>query len=174
VRLHFLKGKNKPTDEQIVSAVRDADMLDREDSRATIDTPARIVREERKELLPARILANYRAGVSSGSPTSGCAFVHYRCRFVQSSMQLVKKSVVWLCVALILSSALAVALHHHSNANDAVKCAACVAAHSACPQNVAIVSSFTLLRIISNETKVAFGKQHFLPFALFMRPPPAA
>jgi hypothetical protein len=89
-------------------------------------------------------------------------------------MQLVKKSVVWLCVALILSSALAVALHHHSNANEAMKCAACVAAHSACPQTVSSLSSFTLLRIISSETKVALGKQHFLPFALFMRPPPAA
>jgi len=89
-------------------------------------------------------------------------------------MELFKKGVAWFCVALMLFSALAVALHHHSNANEAVKCAACVAAHSACPQTVAIVSTFTLLRITRAETKVAFGKQHFLPFALFMRPPPAA
>jgi hypothetical protein len=88
-------------------------------------------------------------------------------------MRSISKTIAWLCLLLTISSALAFAVHDHSSALEAAKCTVCVAAHSAAPQAVAILtpSSFVFASVSPRET--VSTKQRLIAFALRVRPPPS-
>lgn len=87
-------------------------------------------------------------------------------------MRPTSKKVTLLCLLLILFSAVASAVHHHSEGTEA-KCTVCMTAHSAVPRIAAapLRVSFTSAFIVQAEPVSA--KQHVVAFALSVRPPPA-
>ena len=88
-------------------------------------------------------------------------------------MRSIVKYVALLCLALMFWSALAVAAHHHSNGTESVKCTVCVAAHSAAPKATANLLKATLVPVSTFRAEPFSVKQHFVAFALSVRPPPA-
>jgi len=84
------------------------------------------------------------------------------------------KVVALLCLLLTLSSALAVAAHHHSNASEAAKCTVCVAAHSAAPKASTNLLKTRFCPVFTVQAKPVPFRQHFIAFALTVRPPPQA
>jgi hypothetical protein len=84
------------------------------------------------------------------------------------------KYVALLCLLLTLSSALAVAAHHHSSASESAKCTVCVAAHSAAPKPHTSLLKTSFSPVFSVQAETASSRQHFVAFALSVRPPPQA
>ena len=107
----------------------------------------------------------------------------FRCRFglrlrgvsqVRSTPRSVAfRSVALLCLLLTFWSAQAVAAHHHNN-NTESKCTVCVAAHSTAPTTASCLLKATFSAVFTLKTEPASAKQHFVAFALSVRPPPAA
>jgi hypothetical protein len=90
-------------------------------------------------------------------------------------MRSVVKPVAKLCLLLTLVSAYAFAAHHHSSSLDDAQCAVCVIAHSATPAAACALTSAVLavVQLVVKAEPVS-AKQRLAPFALTVRPPPAA
>ena len=85
----------------------------------------------------------------------------------------ISKWVAFLCLLLILCSAVAVVTHHHSDACESVKCTICVAAHSASPTLPVLSLRTTFLALATFRAEpVVSTKQRLIAFALTVRPPP--
>ena len=88
-------------------------------------------------------------------------------------MRSISKRMAWLCLLLMLSSAIAVVAHHHSDANESARCTVCVAAHSAAPTAPATAPRATSVAISTVRVEpVVAAKQRLVAFALSVRPPP--
>jgi len=90
-------------------------------------------------------------------------------------MRLFLKQIAWLCLLLTLLSAYAFAVHQHSGALDEAQCTVCTVAHSASPviiSNLPFAILFLVLLLI--RARMISSKQRLVPFALTVRPPPAA
>lgn len=84
------------------------------------------------------------------------------------------KGVALLCLMLTFWSALAFAAHHHSNSADSAKCTVCVAAQSAAPKATANLLKANFSPLFTFQAEPVSAKQHFVTFALSVRPPPRA
>lgn len=85
------------------------------------------------------------------------------------------KRIACLCLLLIFWSAIALIAHHHSDANESVRCTVCVAAHSASPTPPAILPRATFVAVSTFQPEpVVSAKQRLIAFALYVRPPPVA
>jgi len=88
-------------------------------------------------------------------------------------MRSTSKWIVSLCLLLTLWSAVAVAVHHHSDADEAVRCTVCVAAHSAPPQLPALLPRVTFITVSTLRAEPVLSPRHrLIAFALSVRPPP--
>ena len=88
-------------------------------------------------------------------------------------MRPISKQIAWLCLLLMLSSAIAFVAHQHSDEKESVRCTLCVAAHSASPTAPAVLLRATFAAIsIFHPEPVASAKQRLIAFALSVRPPP--
>jgi len=88
-------------------------------------------------------------------------------------MRSTSKWIVSLCLLLTLWSAVAVAVHHHSDADEAVRCTVCVAAHSTAPQLPVLLPRLTFVTVSTFKAEpVVSPKQRLIAFALSVRPPP--
>ena len=89
-------------------------------------------------------------------------------------MRSVTKWIAWLCLLSTVLSAYSFATHQHSNSLDESQCTICVVAHSASPVASSKLPSAVVVPI---RRLVLAGqisaKQHLVPFALTVRPPPA-
>jgi hypothetical protein len=88
-------------------------------------------------------------------------------------MRLISKRVAWLSLLLTLWSALAFAMHHHSNADESASCQVCIAAHSATPVTASPAPKPVFRRLVAFRPQTAVAKQRLIAFALCVRPPPA-
>jgi hypothetical protein len=89
-------------------------------------------------------------------------------------MRLPSKRIAWLCLWLMLWSAIAFAAHHHSDGDESAKCSICVAALSAAPTAPTPSPQVTLLAVSTVKTEpVVAAKQRLVAFALTVRPPPS-
>ena len=84
------------------------------------------------------------------------------------------KGIALLCLMLTFWSALAFVAHHHSNGADAAKCTVCVAAQSAAPKATANLLKAIFSALSNFQADPVSAKQHFVAFALSVRPPPQA
>jgi hypothetical protein len=88
-------------------------------------------------------------------------------------MRPISKRIAWLCLLLMLWSAIAFAAHHHSDGAESAKCSVCVAALSASPTAPALPSRTIFLAVSTVRTEpVVAAKQRLIAFALTVRPPP--
>jgi hypothetical protein len=88
-------------------------------------------------------------------------------------MRATLKPVAFLCLLLILGSAIAYAAHHHSDGTEPATCTVCVAAHSASPIAPTLAPQATFLAVSRvRPVAVAAAKQRLIGFALTVRPPP--
>jgi hypothetical protein len=88
-------------------------------------------------------------------------------------MQPISKRIAVLCLLLMLWSAMAFAVHHHSDGDESAQCSVCVAALSAAPSAPALPSRTIFLAVSTVRTEpMAAAKQRFIAFALTVRPPP--
>jgi hypothetical protein len=88
-------------------------------------------------------------------------------------MRSISKRIAWLCLLLMFSSAIAFVAHHHSDANESVRCTVCVAAHSASPPAPAVLLRATFVAVSTFQPEpVVSAKQRLIVFALSVRPPP--
>lgn len=83
------------------------------------------------------------------------------------------KQIAWLCLLLMISAAIGVVAHHHSDASESAPCTICIAAHSAAP-TVPVLSPRVTFRAVSTlrAEPVAGSRQRLIAFALSVRPPP--
>ena len=89
-------------------------------------------------------------------------------------MRSISKQIAWLCIVLAFSSALAFAVHQHSNATEAAKCTVCVAAHSTSPIARRSLPKVEFVTVSASlEPQAVPAKQLLIAFALSVRPPPA-
>jgi hypothetical protein len=90
-------------------------------------------------------------------------------------MRSVLKPIAWLCLLLTIVSAYGFAVHQHSSSLDEAQCTVCVVAHSASPATTCKLPTavLVLVRFIL-QAEPASAKQRLVPFALSVRPPPAA
>jgi hypothetical protein len=84
------------------------------------------------------------------------------------------KRVALLCLLLTLGSALAFVVHHHSNAAESAKCTVCVVAHSAAPKASTNLLKTRFSPVLTLQAEPVSSRQHFVAFALRVRPPPQA
>lgn len=88
-------------------------------------------------------------------------------------MRSISKWVVSLCLVLTLWSAVAVAVHHHSDAREELTCSVCIAAHSTAPVLPLLLPHVTFVEVSTlKAVPIASPKQRLIPFALSVRPPP--
>ena len=88
-------------------------------------------------------------------------------------MQSISKRIAWLCLLLMLSSAIAFVAHHHSETSESARCTVCVAAHSASPAGAARAPRVTFIAVSTFRAEpITFVKRRLTVFALFVRPPP--
>jgi hypothetical protein len=89
------------------------------------------------------------------------------------SMGSISKPMAWLCLLLILGSAVAFVAHHHSDGTESATCTVCVAAHSASPAlpTLSLVAIFLAVSTIQTAAATA-SRQRLIAFALSVRPPP--
>jgi hypothetical protein len=85
----------------------------------------------------------------------------------------ISKRIAWLCLWLMLWSAVAFAAHQHSDGDESAKCSLCIAALSASPTAPALPLHTVFLAVSTVRTEpVAAAKQRLIAFALTVRPPP--
>jgi len=83
------------------------------------------------------------------------------------------KHVALMCLLLTFWSAIAFAVHHHSNGTESAKCTVCVAAHSAAPRASANLLKATFTAISTFRAEPVSFTHRLVAFALSVRPPPA-
>jgi hypothetical protein len=86
----------------------------------------------------------------------------------------ISRRIACLCIVLTFWSALAFALHHHSNATEGATCTVCVAAHSASPEAPFALAHTATFVVIHFRPQTLSAKQWLIAFALYVRPPPSA
>jgi len=85
----------------------------------------------------------------------------------------ISKPMAWLCLLLILGSAVAFVAHHHSDGTESATCTVCVAAHSTSPALPTLSLDATFLAVCTVlAAQVVAAKQRLIAFALSVRPPP--
>ena len=90
-------------------------------------------------------------------------------------MRSVVKQIALLCLLLTLLSAYSFAAHHHSSFSDELQCTICVVAHSASPTSSSTLPGAVFVVVLAIvRAEVVSAKQWLVPFALTVRPPPAA
>ena len=120
---------------------------------------------------------------SWGRPGSaGCAMIRYAhvlpsfivflWQFWVRVMRSVYKLTACLCLALTLWSAVAVATHHHSSANESLTCRICIAANSTTPSVACAQPAPTFIRISTVLPRPDSAPRLVLAFAVSNRPPP--
>jgi hypothetical protein len=88
-------------------------------------------------------------------------------------MRPISKQIAWLCLVLMISAAIGVVAHHHSDANESSPCTICIAAHSTAPTVPVLSPRVTFLAISTFRAEpVVCSKQRLIAFALTVRPPP--
>jgi hypothetical protein len=88
-------------------------------------------------------------------------------------MRVASKRIAWLCLLLMLSSAIAFVAHHHSDGNETTQCMVCIAAHSAAPTSPVVSAVVTFVALTTLRAKsIESPSQLLLAFALSVRPPP--
>jgi hypothetical protein len=88
-------------------------------------------------------------------------------------MRPISKRIAWLCLLLMLWSAIAFAAHHHSDGDESATCSICIAALSASPTAPTLPPQTTWLAVSTVRTEpVVAAKQRLATFALTVRPPP--
>jgi hypothetical protein len=85
----------------------------------------------------------------------------------------VSKRIALLTLLLMLWSALAFAVHHHSSQDESSACQVCIAAHSASPASSAPAPKPVFRRVVRFGPPPVAAKQYLIAFALYVRPPPA-
>jgi hypothetical protein len=88
-------------------------------------------------------------------------------------MRSISKRIAWLSLMLTLWSALAFAVHHHSNQDESSACQVCIAAHSASPTRTSPTPKPVFRRVVIFRSQPTAAKQHLIAFALCVRPPPS-
>jgi hypothetical protein len=88
-------------------------------------------------------------------------------------MRSISKRIACLCLLLTFGSAIASALHQHSNATEAAKCTVCIAAHSASPKATSAPLKVRLVAVSTFRAEPVATKQCLIAFALSVRPPPS-
>jgi hypothetical protein len=101
----------------------------------------------------------------------------FRCRIEPPSrvavMGSISKKMAWLCLLLMLSSAIATVAHHHSDANESARCTVCVAAHSTAPTTPVLPPRVTFVAVSTLRAEPDLTpRQRLITFALLVRPPP--
>jgi hypothetical protein len=90
-------------------------------------------------------------------------------------MRSVLKPIAGLCLLLTVVSAYGFATHQHSSSLDEAQCSVCVVAHSSSPAaTYKLPTAVLVLACIIVQAEPASAKQRLVPFALSVRPPPAA
>jgi hypothetical protein len=88
-------------------------------------------------------------------------------------MRPISKRIAVLCLMLMLWSAIAFAVHHHSDGDESARCSVCIAALSSAPTVPALPTPAIFLAVAAVRTEpVAAAKQRLIAFALTVRPPP--
>jgi len=88
-------------------------------------------------------------------------------------MRSISKRIACLCLLLTFWSAIAFAVHQHSNATEAAKCTVCIAAHSASPKATTTLPKVLFVSASTFRPKPVSAKQCLIAFALSVRPPPS-
>ena len=74
-------------------------------------------------------------------------------------MRPISKRIAWLCLLLMLWSAIAFAAHHHSDGDESAKCSVCVAALSASPTAPALPTRTIFLAVSTVRTGAGCCRQ---------------
>lgn len=88
-------------------------------------------------------------------------------------MRPIYKAIAGLCLALTLWSAVAVATHHHSSANESRTCQICIAANSSTPSTACTQPAPIFIQISNVPALPESAPRQLLAFAVSNRPPPA-
>jgi hypothetical protein len=88
-------------------------------------------------------------------------------------MRSITNRIACLCLLLTLWSAIAFAVHQHSNATEAAKCTVCIAAHSASPKASSALLKARFVAVSTFRAEPVAPKQRLIAFALCVRPPPS-
>lgn len=88
-------------------------------------------------------------------------------------MRSISKRIACLCLLLTLWSAIAFAVHQHSNATEAAKCTVCIATHSASPKATSAPLKATFVAVSTFRAEPVAAKQCLIAFDLCVRPPPS-
>ena len=88
-------------------------------------------------------------------------------------MRSISKRIACLCLLLTLWSAIAFAVHQHSNATEAAKCTVCIATHSASPKATSAPLKARFVAVSNFRAEPVAAKQCLIVFALSVRPPPS-
>jgi hypothetical protein len=150
-----------------------------EERRATQQHTIRLCR---RNWLPGRRWVTSGLGPLSATSVAGAIYSHcfgflFWYRFKQRTngvvvMRSLSKRVAFVCILLTFWSAIAFITHHHSSANDAAKCAVCVAAHSASPKTTSNLQKAIFVALSTVQTQPVSAKHRLVVFALRVRPPP--
>ena len=85
----------------------------------------------------------------------------------------ISKHIAWLCLLLTFGSAVSFATHHHSSTSEAIKCTACIAAHSSVPTASSHQPNVIFAPVAILRPRPVSAKKRLVAFALSVRPPPA-
>jgi hypothetical protein len=82
-------------------------------------------------------------------------------------MRPIGKRVAWLCLALMLWSVFAFAVHHHSSSDESAVCSVCAAAHSFSPVLTHRLPQTVFVRVqLIRAVEPVAAKQRLVAFAL--------
>jgi hypothetical protein len=87
-------------------------------------------------------------------------------------MRSISKCIACLCVVLTFWSAVAFAMHQHSNTTESATCTVCIAAHSASPKTTVTLPTVMFVPVSTFRPDPVSAKQHLTVFVLCVRPPP--
>jgi hypothetical protein len=87
-------------------------------------------------------------------------------------MRSMSKRIACLCVLLTFWSAVAFAMHQHSNTTESATCTVCIAAHSASPKTTTPLPKVMFVSVSTFRPEPVSAKQRLIAFALCVRPPP--
>jgi hypothetical protein len=87
-------------------------------------------------------------------------------------MRTISKAISSLCLLLTLWSAVALATHHHSSANESLTCQICIAANSTTPSVACAQPAPTFIQLSTVPVRPDSAPRQVLAFAISNRPPP--
>jgi hypothetical protein len=92
---------------------------------------------------------------------------------MQERMRLSSRWLTWLCLSLMLWTAVAESTHNHPNKTESASCSICVVAHSTTPTASAnhVAPLFAAIGLLQEKEVIA--KARLTVFALGIRGPPA-